>query len=177
MYDKKSREKMAQEVIRELHAAEPHFYRGNDLRHAASPWCCEATLGALQTITPMKIDRLEEITFGLGGGFSKQGEVCGVVTGHIIAIGLDVVSRIRETARIRQEISAETIKFCERFRKKFGSIRCKDLIGYDLSDPEQLEASANDKKRQKLCDDLMVFAIVDPLPFEQEGFKRDVLGV
>ena len=62
MYDRKSREKMAQEVIRELHAAEPHFYRGNDLRHAASPWCCEATLGALQTITPMRIDQLEEIT-------------------------------------------------------------------------------------------------------------------
>ena len=173
MYDKKGREKLAKEVMREVKAASPHLYRGRD----AIPWCCEVTLGALQTVTPMRIDRLEEVTFGIGAGFSEQGEVCGAVSGHIIAIGLDVVSRIRETARIRQEICEESWAYCERFKKKFGSLRCRDLIGYSLRDPVEVKAYLADEEKLKLCEAAMMFSIIEPLPSELKTFKRDILGL
>ena len=73
------------------------------------PFCAELVLEAFQLhggrpILPIKVDRLEDITMGLGAGFSLQGEVCGAVTGHIIGIGIDVAYRTRETAMIRKEV-------------------------------------------------------------------------
>lgn len=173
MYDREAREKLAEEAIIEAAESMPHFYLGHDV----TPWCCEIVLGALQPLIPLKIGRLEEVTFGLGAGFSLQGEVCGAVTAHIIAIGLDVVSRVRETARVRFEIAEETRRFCARFREKYGSIRCKELIGYNLNDPTEMQAFLDDKEAFARCDDMIRFGIIDRLPSESETFERDILGL
>lgn len=173
MYDKESREALARKAVKELHAAMPHLYRGFHV----DPTCCETVIGALQTVTYFKMDRLEDVTMGLGAGVSEQGELCGAVSGHIIAIGLDVVSRIRDVARIRFEIFTETRKFCARFREKYGSIRCKDLIGYSLSDPVEVEQYMADQEKLNLCDEVIEFAIKEPLPSELETAKKVILGL
>lgn len=58
-----------------------------------APFCTEIVLEALQLhggcpILLVRIDRLEDITIGLGAGFSLQGEVCGTVTGTLVPLGL-----------------------------------------------------------------------------------------
>lgn len=144
------------------------------------PFCTEFVLEALQLhggrqILPMKIDRLEDITIGLGSGFSLQGEVCGPITAHIIGIGIDVASRTRETAQIRKEVSVATRHFCRLFKTKFGCLRCADLTKLNfLKEDGTFDREADeefrtgDLPRVKQCEDIIRFSIYAPFPSEQE---------
>ena len=76
------------------------------------------------------------IATAFGSGLAEQGEVCGAVTGAIMAIGLKHgMSKIgdNEGAVTAYELGG---KFIEKFKERNGSIRCKDLLGYDISTPQ-----------------------------------------
>ncbi len=81
---------------------------------------------------------------GFGGGMGHTGKTCGAVTGACMVLGLsqkvDRETR-RETARKTYELVQE---FSRRFEALHGATGCKELIGYDLSLPEEL-AEARDK--------------------------------
>lgn len=144
-----------------------------------APFCTEIVLEALQLhgsrpILPARIDRLEDITMGLGTGFSLQGEVCGAVTGHIIAIGIDVAYRTRETAAIRKEVAVATRQFCRLFKERFGALRCADLTGLNFlkpdggEDPDALEKFTTGNPPVGFrCMDFSHFCIYAPLPSEE----------
>jgi C_GCAxxG_C_C family probable redox protein len=144
-----------------------------------APGCTEIVLEALQLhggspILPVRVDRLEDITIGFGGGFSGQGEVCGAVSGHIIAIGVDVAYRTRETAVIRKEVMKATVRFCKLIKEKFGALRCKDLTGLSFLkadgsfDPDVLnKVTAGNKPPMAKCEDIIRFCIYAPLPSEE----------
>lgn len=144
------------------------------------PHCGEMVLEALQRhgdrpILPFTIDRLEDITIGLGAGFSFQGEACGAVSAHIIAIGMDVAYRVRETALIRKTVVEATRKFCNLFKEKFGAIRCADLTGVNFlkddgltMDPDALMGYISGNPPPYLrCDDFVQFCVYAPLPSEE----------
>jgi C_GCAxxG_C_C family probable redox protein len=144
-----------------------------------APFCTEMILEALQLhggrpILPVEIDRLEDITIGLGAGLSSQGEVCGAVMAHTIAIGIDVTYRTRETAAIRRDVAAATRKFCRLFRERFGALRCEELTGLCFlkadgsEDPEAWKNfSTGSPPIGARCLDFMQFAIYAPLPSEE----------
>lgn len=64
----------------------------------------------------------------LAGGM-ELGETCGAVTGAMMVIGL--ACEDKEEAR---QLSAQ---FARRFQAQFGSTMCRELLQYDLSQPEQ----------------------------------------
>lgn len=75
-----------------------------------------------------------KVACAFGGGISHLGLTCGAVTGALLAIGLKhggSPDRKESTYKFAQEFTARFIKF-------HGSINCTELIGYDLSDPEQM---------------------------------------
>ena len=138
--------------------------------------CCECVLMPLETLCPLKVPHLVDVTMGLGAGFSHMGEVCGAVSGAIIAIGLDIIYRFPRGTEIQRLLIAKaTQKFISDVRKEFGSIRCKDLIGHDISGvytpgDEKYKAFLADREvMMKQCMRMMQFAIMYPLPREQEG--------
>lgn len=145
-----------------------------------APFCTEMILEALQShggrpILPVKIDRLEDITIGLGAGLSAQGEVCGAVVGHTIAIGIDISYRTRETAVIRRDVAVATRKFCKLFKERFGALRCADLTGLCFLKADGSEDAESWKKFTTgsppigvRCLDFMQFSIYAPLPSEEE---------
>ena len=173
MYDKEAHEKAADatrklfDIRRPLRLGEPPFYV--NLR------CTEPVLEALQPLCPLKWDRLADVTMGIGGGFSNMGEVCGAVSGGIIAIGLELAARYRDTAVLRLLNIKFTQKFMRDFAKEFGGVRCRDIIGHDISGcltpgDEGYAAFQKDMREGKLrpCIELICFAIMYPLPSEQE---------
>lgn len=84
------------------------------------------------------------IAGAFGGGMARMGETCGAMTGALMVIGLKYgkVTAGDEKARERTyELSRE---FASRFKKRHGSIVCRELLGYDLSSPEQ-RAEAHQK--------------------------------
>ncbi len=56
-----------------------------------------------------------------------MGEVCGAVTGGVLAIGLLYGEDYPETVGLKTE------EFVSRFAKRKGAVRCIDLIGFDIS--------------------------------------------
>ena len=173
MYNKEAHEKAAEAATRlmgiraPLKLGAPSFF--------VNYRCTEPVIEALQPLCPLKWDRLADVTMGIGGGFSNMGEVCGAVSGGILAIGLDLAGRYRDTAVLRFLAIKFTQKFMRDFDKEFGAVRCRDIIGHDISDclipgDEKYPAFIKDLVEGKLrpCDDLIRFAIMYPLPSEQE---------
>ncbi len=79
---------------------------------------------------------------GLGG----LGEVCGAVSGGVLAMGL--VFEQDDT------VSPKTRKFIHHFIEQNGAVRCSDLLGLDEYNVEMLLASAQDRKK-KVCEGLL----------------------
>ena len=127
-------------------------------------------------ILPATVDRIVDVTLGIGAGFSLQGEVCGAISGHIIAIGIDVAYRLRETAYIRKVISTETRKFCSLFRDRFEHLRCYDLIGRcfleselpTIAKSETASPPLSPEEQGRKCENIVRFCIYAPLPSEEE---------
>lgn len=184
MYNEQAHEKVCRAAIKSMEMRMPvrlggRPYETDDPFMFVSVRCSEPVIEALQLLCPLKWDRLVDVTMGIGAGFSNMGEVCGVVTGAVIGIGLDLSSRYRDTVLLRYY----TIKFTQKFMrdciKEFGGVRCRDLIGTDISGTlipgDEAYASHLKKSAQarlegieSVCLKLTRWAIMYPLPSEQE---------
>jgi C_GCAxxG_C_C family probable redox protein len=96
-----------------------------------------------------------KMAMGFGGGMARSGNTCGAVTGAYMILGLS--QRINENNA--RESLERTYKLIHEFNREFkaihGTILCKELIKYDLSNPEQ-HAEARDKRIfVTVCPDLV----------------------
>lgn len=77
-----------------------------------------------------------------GGGMCK-GEVCGACVGALMALGLKYGQFEVDDIESRTKTNDVTIRFLDSFAKENGSYICKEILGYDLSIPEEkVEARA-----------------------------------
>lgn len=82
-----------------------------------------------------------KIACSFGGGMGHIGEVCGAVTGAFLVLGLKYGQDDEEDKYSKAMNYLLVRDFASRFRKLNGSINCKELINYDLSDENQLNAA------------------------------------
>ncbi|GAE02483.1 hypothetical protein CBO05C_2173 [Clostridium botulinum B str. Osaka05] len=73
------------------------------------------------------------------GGGMFCGSTCGAVTGALMAIGLKYGHSMPDTPHIKEQNIAKLIEFREKFLKKYDSVICKDLLGYDLTNSEDMK--------------------------------------
>lgn len=71
-----------------------------------------------------------------GGGMSC-GEVCGAVTGALMAIGLRYGSCLPNTPDVKRQCTERHLEFRKKFLEEYDSLLCRDLLGYDISNPEE----------------------------------------
>jgi C_GCAxxG_C_C family probable redox protein len=74
-----------------------------------------------------------------GAGTSCTGAMCGSVTGAILVLGLHYGSTLSSDVAARSCTYERVHELIQRFQEIHGSIQCTDLLGYDLSDPEQFQ--------------------------------------
>ena len=73
-----------------------------------------------------------KISCGFGGGMC-QGEICGAVTGAVMALGLKY-GQSKAGDKASKEKTYEIVKaFSNSFKDTNGSIICKELLDFDLS--------------------------------------------
>ena len=88
-----------------------------------------------------------KIASGFGGGMARA-ETCGAVTAAYMVIGMKyghTNSDLLAKDKTKQMIK----KFNELFLAKHGSLKCKELIGYDISTPDgQVKAKEKDAFRE-----------------------------
>ena len=112
--------------------------------------CCQAVLIAFSEELGLDRKLALKIASGFGGGI-KQGEVCGVVTGAIMAIGLKYGYVSTEDVENKEKSSDLTIRFQAIFKERFGSILCRELLGYDVAIPEQNKYAKENNISKKVC--------------------------
>ena len=75
--------------------------------------------------------------FGVGMG--RMQETCGAVTGAFMVIGLKYGKSNPGEEHLKQLSYDLVNKFTEKFKERNGTIKCRDLIGIDISTRERLE--------------------------------------
>ncbi len=83
-----------------------------------------------------------------GGGMARRGEVCGAVTGALLALGL---ARGTHTPASKEEIYRLSQELMRRFEAAHGSILCRALLGYDISTPAGHAAAQEKGLFESIC--------------------------
>ena len=113
--------------------------------------CAQSVLLTMQEFYGIpKSDLIPKIATAFGGGIGRRGSLCGALTGAIMAIGLK--HGTDKTVLIEKEKAYQiALKFYDQFAKECGSPFCKELIGYDLTDPKDLEKLRKSNVRDEKC--------------------------
>ncbi|AEE17622.1 C-GCAxxG-C-C family protein [Treponema brennaborense] len=83
----------------------------------------------------------EELALKLGtefGGGARCGQLCGAVSGALLVLGLKYGHYEAENGDQKSKAYALAVDFNKRFCSKHKSVVCKELLGYDVSDPEDM---------------------------------------
>ncbi len=91
-----------------------------------------------------------------GGGLAHKGDVCGAVTGGLMALGL---ARGTDTPASKEEIYRLSQEFMSRFEARHGSIFCRALIDCDMSTPAGHQAAVARGVFRSICPDLVGDAV------------------
>jgi C_GCAxxG_C_C family probable redox protein len=90
-----------------------------------------------------------QIASAYGGGINLTGNVCGAITGALMALGIKYGGNV-------QEVTKASSQLIDEFTSINGSIICRDLVGPDLFDNEDLRKGFEQelfKKCMKFVDD------------------------
>lgn len=103
-------------------------------------------------------DLIPKIATAFGGGIGRCGSVCGALAGGVMAIGVKYGTN---EPSIKKRLKAYELasKFYKRFEKEHGSALCRELIGYDLSNPEEMEKARKSKVLEEKCTNFVKRAV------------------
>ena len=100
--------------------------------------CAQAVLRFALLVAELDPDLVVAARY-LGGGVARMGETCGALTGAALALGLRDCERASPNLERTVEMSKRVQDLLRGFAAEFGSCRCRELTGYDLSTPEKYE--------------------------------------
>lgn len=102
--------------------------------------CSQVVLMHAAEVLGRDKDDALRISSGLGGGLF-HGEVCGTVSAAAVAISMKYGFHEPNPGEIDDLLKAKVHEFEDRFIERFGSLRCKELLGgYDCLLPEDGQA-------------------------------------
>jgi C_GCAxxG_C_C family probable redox protein len=95
---------------------------------------------------------IPKIATGFGSGIGRCGSVCGALTGGIMAIGARYGTNTASSEK-RQQSYELSQKLYRQFELRQGTVLCRELIHYDLSNPEEREKARKAKVFEEKCSD------------------------
>ncbi len=101
-----------------------------------------------------KLGITEEEALKIGacfGGGMWHGETCGCVMGALAAIGLKYATTKPNDHEAKDRLLGIKAEFEEKFCKKNGSCICREILGYNLSVPEEMEKIQEEKLLETKC--------------------------
>lgn len=134
---------MEQQISQFSEKAANHFKQGYN--------CAQSILLTMQEYygTPRN-SSIPRIATAFGGGIGRYGSLCGALTGAVMAIGLRYGTN-EPILKKREEAYRLARKLYEQFEREFSSPFCRELIGYDLTRPEELERARESKVFDEKC--------------------------
>jgi len=110
--------------------------------------CSQAVLSTLGPQLGLDEETALKISSAFGGGMVRHGEVCGAVTGALMALGLKFGSTSKED---EEAVRTASQALMQRFEEEKGSLLCRELLGYHLIVPEELTQARKSGVFQTRC--------------------------
>lgn len=101
--------------------------------------CSAAVFSAFSHELGLSEDIAKKIGCGFGAGISRTGNMCGAASGAIMVIGLKYGKTEAADDAATEMTRARVRQFIGEFTRKNGSVNCTELLGYNLSDPQEYE--------------------------------------
>ena len=86
-----------------------------------------------------------------GAGMGRKGEVCGAVTGALMAIGLAYGPTSAEDKEAKERTYLLAHRFLDEFARQNGSIQCRELLGCRIDEPAELERARQQGLFTTIC--------------------------
>jgi len=101
--------------------------------------CSSAVFSTFSGELGLDPETAKKISCGFGAGISKTGNICGAVSEAVMVIGLKYGKTKTGDDAASEKTRLLTRQFIQEFSRKHGSVHCTELLGYDLSNPEDYE--------------------------------------
>jgi C_GCAxxG_C_C family probable redox protein len=113
--------------------------------------CSQAILSTYGPELGLEKETALKVAGAFGGGMARMGEVCGAVTGAFMVIGLKHGKIKVEDEEAKEKTYLIVREFVERFKSRNGSIKCRELLGYDISTLEGIKLIKEKKLFYTIC--------------------------
>ncbi|MBN1266642.1 MAG: C_GCAxxG_C_C family protein [Anaerolineales bacterium] len=117
--------------------------------------CAQSVLGAFAGDIGIPLRTALRLTSGFGGGISRQGEVCGAVSGAVMVLGFALGSSDPEDQEANEHTYALVQQFLRTFSEKHTHVRCCDLLGSPIDSPEKLQKVRDQDLFHTICPHLV----------------------
>ena len=113
--------------------------------------CSQSVLSAFAPSYGLDHKLALKVAQAFGGGMARSGETCGAVTGAFMVIGLKHGQGEDTDSQAKEKTYEIVREFVQRFESIHGSILCRELIGYNLSVPEEMRIIHQQNLFETLC--------------------------
>ncbi len=114
--------------------------------------CSQAVFSVFAADMGLDREAALKLSQAFGGGMAHLGEACGAVTGAFLAISLKHGRTRAEDIEARDRTYARMQEFAARFKARFGSLHCPELLGVDLGTEDGMRRARLDDLFRKRCD-------------------------
>jgi len=131
--------------------------------------CAQSVLAAFAPELDIDEELALKLTSNFGGG-ARCGQLCGAVSGALMVLGMKYgFSRSEDREQIKKAYDI-SVEFQKRFCERNKSVVCKELLGYDISIPEQKNAAKEKGLLKEVCPRMVSSAIeiIEQLISEQQ---------
>ena len=98
--------------------------------------CAQSVLSVYAGDYGLEKDKALQVTVGFGAGMGRHQDVCGAVSGAIMALGLSSGFKEDDGRPKINAVYEKVHRFIDEFSKEKGTIKCRYLLGCDLTTEE-----------------------------------------
>ena len=119
--------------------------------------CSQGVFTAFATELGMDEKLALKVSTNFGGG-ERKGELCGAVAGALMVLGLKCGHCDSGDAESKAKAYAVSEEFMNRFIAKNGSVVCRELLGYNLTKPEDMKIISEQNLFRTICPKMVASA-------------------
>ncbi len=93
-----------------------------------------------------------------GSGIGRMQETCCAVTSAFMILGLQYGFTNPKDQRQRDLLLEKTREFVLKFKNEYGTIKCKDILVYDVNTEEGLRKHKEENQRELICKKCVSFS-------------------
>ena len=121
--------------------------------------CAQSVLAVFAQDHGLDLEKALRLAGSFGGGMARMGETCGAVTGAMMVLGLRHGMVQKEDPQAKEKNYAEVMKFVEEFKSRNRSIKCRDLLGFDLGAVEGRKKAHDQNLFATICPRMVTEAV------------------